>query len=162
MKKLLSSLVLLSAFAFGCASAEVIGVVDFDKIVDNYTKVKTVTDEMSDKYSEIQRYTLDKEREYKKLSTPLERKNFEDTTARELSKKQEAYLKLKERKEKEIDSTIKSTIKQVALNNKMDMVVEKSVTFFGGVDITDQVIKALNNPVAKTTTTTPAAKPATK
>ena len=132
---------------FGVANAEVIGIVDFDKVVDNYSKVKAVSNEISDKYAEIQRYTLDKEREYKKLSTPLERKNFEEATARELSKRQEAYLKLKERKEAEIDLAIKNAIKQVAMTNKVTTVVEKSVVFFGGVDITDKVVKQLNNPI---------------
>ncbi len=101
-------------------------------------------DEITDKYSEIQRFGLDKEREYKKLSTPLERKNFEEATAKELSKKQDALLKLKERKEAEIDTSIKNAIKQVAIENKIDTVVEKSVIFFGGIDITDKVVKQLN------------------
>ena len=148
MKKLL----LLSAtmfLMFGAANAEVIGVVDFDKIVDNYTKVKTVSNEISDKYAEIQRYSLDKEREYKKLSTPLERKNFEENVARELAKKQEAYLKLKEKKEAEIDTAIKNAIKQVAMTSKVTTVVEKTVIFYGGIDLTDKVVKQLNNPTAK-------------
>ncbi len=148
MKKLL----LLSAtmfLMFGAANAEVIGVVDFDKIVDNYAKVKTVSNEISDKYAEIQRYSLDKEREYKKLSTPLERKNFEENVARELAKKQEAYLKLKEKKEAEIDTAIKNAIKQVAMTSKVTTVVEKTVIFYGGIDLTDKVVKQLNNPTAK-------------
>ena len=144
MKKILCLAFLISSFAFTSANAEVIGVVDFDKIVDNYSKVKVLTDEMSDKYAEIQRYTLDKEREYKKLTSPVERKNFEDNTARELQRRQDAYLKLKERKEAEIDTSIKTAIKQVAMENKIDTVVEQSVVFFGGVNITDKVIKALN------------------
>ena len=106
MKKLLGLIVFCALAFFAKANAEVIGIVDFDKVVDNYTKVKTVTDEISDKYAEIQRYSLDKEREYKKLSSPLERKNFEESTAKELSKKQDAYLKLKEKKESEIDTKL--------------------------------------------------------
>lgn len=136
-------------FMFSSARAEVVGIVDFDKIVDNYSKVKTVSNEISDRYAEIQRYTLDKEREYKKLSTPLERKNFEEATARELSKKQEAYLKLKDKKEAEIDLAIKNAIKLVAMESKVTTVLEKSVVFFGGVDLTDKVVKQLNNPVVK-------------
>lgn len=145
MKKIicLSSLMALLCIS-NIAQADTIGVVDFDKIVDNYTKVKVLSDEISDKYAEIQRYTLDKEREYKKLSTPLERKNFEEATARELSKKQDAYLKLKEKKEAEIDAAIKNAIKQVALETKVSTVVENSVVFFGGIDLTDKVVKALN------------------
>ncbi len=149
MKRFLTLSIALASFALASANAEVIGVVDFDKVVDNYTKVKTVSDEISDKYAEIQRYSLDKEREYKKLSTPIERKNFEESTARELSKKQDAYLRLKEKKEAEIDAAIKNAIKQVAISNKIDTVVEKTVVFFGGVDITDKVVKALNSPSGK-------------
>ena len=150
MKKILSLAAVFMAFAlFQTVKAEVVGVVDFDKVVDNYSRVKSVSDEISDKYAEIQRYSLDKEREYKRLSTPLERKNFEESTARELAKKQEAYLKLKEKKESEIDLAIKNTIKQVAIANKIDTVVEKTVVFFGGVDITDKVVKALNSPSGK-------------
>lgn len=145
MKKILSLTAITLALSFCTANAEVVGVVDFDRVIDNYSRVKTTSDEMSDKYTELQRYTLDKEREYKKLSTPLERKNFEEATARELVRKQEAYVKLKEKKEAEIDLAIKNAVKQVAIENKIDTVVEKSVVFFGGVDITDKVVKALNS-----------------
>ena len=145
MKKILSLAAITLAFMLTSANAEVVGVVDFDKVVDNYSKVKAWSDEMSDKYTELQRYTLDKEREYKKLSTPIERKNFEEATARDIARKQEAYMKLKEKRETEIDNAIKNAVKQVAIENKIDTVVEKSVVFFGGVDITDKVVKALNS-----------------
>ena len=71
--------------------------------------------------------------------------HFEEAVARELSKKQEAYLKLKEKKEAEIDAAIKNAIKQVAMSSNVTTVVEKSVVFFGGVDITDKVIRTLNS-----------------
>ena len=132
------------------ANAEVVGIVDFDKVVDSYSRVQAVTDEISDKQAEIQKYMLDKEREYKKLSTPVERKNFEEVTAKELARRQEAFLRVKERKEAEIDTAIKNAIKSTAIANKIDTVVDSSVVFFGGIDITDKVVKALNSPgVAK-------------
>ncbi len=145
MKKLLTLSALALAFVFSSANAEIVGVVDFDKVIDNYSKVRAWSDEMSDKYTEIQRYTLDKEREYKKLSTPIERKNFEESTARDLQRKQEAYVKLKEKRENEIDLAIRNAVKQVAIENKIGTVVEKSVVFYGGVDITDKVVKMLNS-----------------
>ncbi len=144
MKKLLGLSVVALSLLFSTASAEVVGVVDFDRVIDNYSRVKVVSDEISDKYAEIERYKLDKAREYKRLSTPLEKKNFEDATEKELIRRQEALLKLKEKKEAEIDSLIKSTIKQVAMSSNVDTVIEQSVVFFGGVDLTDKVIKALN------------------
>ncbi len=145
MKKIICLTAMALAFAFSCANAEVVGVVDFDKVIDSYSKVKTLSDEMSDKYAEIQRYTLDKEREYKKITTPLERKNFEESTARELQRKQDAYMKLKEKKEAEVDASIRNAVKQVAIENKVSTVVDKSVIFYGGVDITDKVVKLLNS-----------------
>ena len=146
MKKSLSLAILFFALLFPYSNAEVTGTVDFDRVIDKYNKVKISSDEMSDKYAEIQRYTLDKEREYKKLTTPLERKNFEEATARELARKQEAYMKLKEKKEAEIELAIKNAVKQVAIENKIDTVIDQSTVFYGGVDITDKVIKALNTP----------------
>ncbi len=144
MKKLLSLSVVACSLFFAAANAEVVGVVDFDKVVDNFARVKTVSDEISDKYAEIERFKLDKAREYKRLSTPLEKKNFEDATEKELIRRQEALIKLKDKKEAEIDTIIKSTIKQVAMSSNVDTVIEQSVVFFGGVDLTDKVIKALN------------------
>ena len=144
MKKFLGLSFVMASMMFAAAGAEVLGIVDFDKIVNNYARVKTVSDEISDKYTEIERYKLDKAKEYKKLSTPLEKKNFENSTEKELLRRQEALIKLKEKKESEIDAAIKTTIKKVAMEDKIDTVVEKSVVFFGGVDITDKVIKALN------------------
>ena len=53
--------------------------------------------------------------------------------------------KLKLKKEAEIDAAIKNAIKQVAIANKVDTVVEKTVVFFGGIDLTDKVVKQLNS-----------------
>ena len=147
MKKIfcLTAFLLSSIFCLS-ANAEVIGIVDFDKIVDSYSRVQTLSDEISDKQAELQKYVLDKEREYKKLSTPVERKNFEETTAKELARRQDAFMKLKERNEDEIEMAIKNAIKTVAIANKIDTVVEASVIFFGGIDITDKVVKVLNSP----------------
>ena len=147
MKKffILTALIVSAMFCLS-ANAEVVGIVDFDKIVENYSRVQALTDEISDKQAELQKYVLDKEREYKKLSTPVERKNFEETTAKELARRQDAFMKIKERKEDEIDNAIKNAIKTVAIANKIDTVVEATVVFFGGIDITDKVIKALNSP----------------
>ena len=149
MKKILCLAAIFASTIFCLsANAEVVGIVDFDKVIDSYSRVQTVSDEISDKQAEIQKYVLDKEREYKKLSTPVERKTFEDTTAKELARRQEAFLKLKERKEAEIDTAIKNAIKTTAIANKIDTVVDASVVFFGGIDITDKVVKTLNSPAA--------------
>ena len=50
----------------------------------------------------------------------------------------------KAKKEAEIDTDIENAIKSVAIDNGIDSVVDVRVIYFGGVDITDKVIKKLN------------------
>ena len=47
-------------------------------------------------------------------------------------------------KEEAIDKEITAAIKAVAMENKLDAVADYSAIYFGGVDITDKVIKKLN------------------
>ena len=44
----------------------------------------------------------------------------------------------------EIDTAIENAIKQVAMENKINTVVDYRVIYFGGIDITDKVVKKLN------------------
>ena len=44
----------------------------------------------------------------------------------------------------EIDTAIENAIKAVAMENKINTVVDYRVIYFGGVDITDKVVKKLN------------------
>ena len=129
--------------------AEGIGMVNYRQIITNYSKAKTVMSELEDKTNELQRYLLDKEKEFKKLETAVQKKNFEDQTARAFAQKQDALQQYRAKKEAEIDAAINNAIKQVAIANKIDTVVEATVVFYGGVYITDKFVKTLNNPSVK-------------
>ena len=124
--------------------ADNVGTINYKEIISNYSKAQKVYSELDDQASELQRYLLDKEKEYKKLDTPLQRKTFEEQTAKAFQQKQEAFAKIKEKKEQEIDNLIENAIKAVAKENNLDSVVDYRVMYFGGVDITDKVIKKLN------------------
>ena len=100
--------------------------------------------ELEDKTNELQRYLLDKEKEFKKIDSAVQKKNFEDQTARAFAQKQDALEKFRQKKETEIDAAINAAIKQVAIENKIGTVLDSRVVFFGGVDITDKVLKKLN------------------
>ena len=131
------------------AFAETVGMVNYREIITNYSRAKSAMSELEDKANEMQRYLLDKEKEFKKIDSAVQRKNFEDQTARAFAQKQDAFDKYRERKEAEIDAAINNAIKQVAMENKIDTVVDSRVMFFGGVDITDKVLKKLNFTPAK-------------
>ena len=142
MKKLLATLVL--ALMTLPVMADTVGMVNYRELVANYAKAKSAMSELEDKTNELQRYLLDKEQEFKKLDSAVQKKNFEDATAKQFAQKQDALEKYRIKKETEIDAAITGAIKQVAMENNIQTVVDSRVVFFGGVDITDKVLKKLN------------------
>lgn len=142
LKKILATVLMLGFTA--PAFCDTVGMVNYRQVLENYSKAKAANSEIDDKASELQRYLLDKEKEFKKIESPIQKKNFEEATAKNFAAKQEAYAKFKEKKEQEIDTAIESAIKAVAIENKINTVVDYRIIYFGGVDITDKVVKKLN------------------
>ncbi|MDO5437467.1 MAG: OmpH family outer membrane protein [bacterium] len=143
MKNKIAALLVMMFFT-APVFAETVGMVNYRQLVSNYSKAKTAMSELEDKTNELQRFLLDKEKEFKKIDSAVQKKNFEDQTARTFAQKQDALEKYRQKKESEIDSAINSAIKQVALENKIDTVLDSRVVFYGGIDITDKVLKKLN------------------
>ncbi len=140
--KFFAALLLLAA----CSPvfADTIGTVNYREVISNYSKAKSAMSELEDKANEMQRYLLDKEKEFKSIDSAVQRKTFEDQTAKAFAQKQDALDKYRQKKEVEIDNAINNAIKQVAIENKIDRVVDSRVMFYGGIDITDKVLKKLN------------------
>ena len=141
-KKGLLSLALLAITAPGFCTT--IGSVDYAKIVQNYAKAKTAYVEIDDRATELQRFLMDKEKEFKRIESPVQRKAFEDKTAKDFAMKQEAFAKFKVQKEDSIDKEIQNAVKAVALENKLDVVLDEQALLYGGVDVTQKVIQRLN------------------
>lgn len=140
--KILASL--LTMLMISPAFADTIGSINYREVMQNYSKAKIAQNEIEDRANEMQRYLLDKEKEFKKIDSAVKKKAFEDQAAKELAQKQDALQKFKAKKEKEIDDAIVGAIKAVAIENKVDAVVDARVMFFGNVDLTQKVIKKLN------------------
>ena len=124
--------------------AYTVGSVNYREILQNYSKAKAVQSEIEDRENSMQRFLLDKEKEFKKIQSPVQKKSFEEQTAKALAQQQAAYQSFKNKKEKEIDDAIVDAIKSVAIENKIDTVMDARVMFFGAVDITQKVITKLN------------------
>ena len=138
-------LALLLAFCLVTpAFAYTTGSINYREVMMNYSKAKAAQSEIEDRANELQRFLLDKEKDFKKIESPIQKKTFEEQTAKAFAQKQDAYQKFKLKKEKEIDDAIVAAIKTVAIENKVDSVVDARVMFFGAVDLTDKVIKKLN------------------
>ena len=111
----------------------------------SYNYAKETIRAIDNKETELQQYMLDKEKQYKNISSPVERKSFEDKVQREYKSKVDALSKMRMQKEEEIYNNIMSVAKKIATQKKIDIVVDSSVVLTGGIDITNEVISGLNN-----------------
>ncbi len=125
------------------AFAEGLGYINYEKVLSNYDAAKTVAKELDAKGMELQQYLMDKEKEFKSIDTPVKKQAFKDKIANEYKAKEEAYIKYRLNKEKEIFTKVQNTAKIIMAEQKLDAVVDIKAVFCGGVDITDIVIDRL-------------------
>ena len=125
-----------------CANAEV-GYIDYQRVLESYPAAQSAIKELDAKGLELQQYMLEQEKQYKNLSTPLQKQNFESQTSTSIRQKQEALAKLQSDKENQILTKIQDVAKQIMIQQKLDAVLSDQVVFVGGVNITDQVIQQL-------------------
>ena len=124
------------------ANAEV-GYIDYQRVLESYPAAQTAVKEIDAKTLELQQYMLEQEKQYKNLSTPLQKQNFETQAANTLKSKQEALMKLQRDKEAQILAQIQTAAKAVMVAQHLDAILSDQVVFVGGVDVTDQVISKL-------------------
>lgn len=142
--KLLTTVLALMLTTVAANAAEVIGVANYKKIETEYNYAKQSYKQLDDKIMELQQFVIDKDKEFKAIESPIQKKNFEEKTQKEYKAKEEALLKLKIDKQDQIYENILSATKVVAKQKGIGMVIDYRVVFIGGTDITDDIIKYLN------------------
>lgn len=143
--KLLAVVFMASLFIGANAFAQSIGVLNYKNVLMSYNYAKETIKTLDNKETELQQYMLDKEKQYKNLTSPVERKSFEEKVQREYKAKVESLSKIRMQKEEEIYNNIMNVAKRVATQKKIDVVIDSSVILTGGTDITNDVISGLNN-----------------
>lgn len=147
MKKLLI-VVVMAIFASlninNSAEATVIGYANYKKIEQSYEYAQKTYKELDAKILELQQFVIDKDKEFKKIDSPVKKKSFEEKTQKEYKAKEDAIVTLKAKKEDEIFNNIMSATNAVAKTRKIDVVLDYRVIFTGGIDISDDVIQYLN------------------
>ena len=144
MKKIILTALLIM---FGCsltANADTIGYADFQKVLSDYTYARNAYKDIDNKLSELQQYAIDKDKQYKNIESPIQKKTFEDQTQREFQAKEERIYNLKTQKEEVIRNNILNACKAVAATKKLDAIVDGGVIYAGGVDVTNDIIQYLN------------------
>lgn len=122
---------------------------NFKKIEADYAYAKTAYKEIDNKVLELQQYVIDKDKEFKAIESPIQKKNFEEKIQKAYKEKEDAVLQLKLLKEDEVYKNIMDATKAVAAAKNYSIVLDYRVVFTGGVDISDDVIKYLNSTSAK-------------
>lgn len=141
--KLMALLLAMGITMSAAPSFAEIGYIDYQKVLENYPAAQAAVKEIDSKSMDLQQYMVNKEREYKNLTTPVQKQNFESQTSAEFTQKQEALMKLRVSKENQIMSQVQTAAKAVMVAQKLDAIVSDQVIFVGGVDVTDLVIQKL-------------------
>ena len=128
------------------ANAQTIGYVNYKTVESNYEYAKSAYKEIDTKYLELQQYLMDKEKQYKNIDSPINKKNFEDQVQKDFKLKNDDFDKLKLKRAQEVESNILQATKAVAADKKIDIVLDYRVIFTGGVDLSQDVINYLNSP----------------
>lgn len=145
MKKLKLAVMTLAIllFASNIASAEGIGYIDYQRVVESTPFARDAMKAIDAKALELQQYLVDKEKEYKAIDTPVQKKNFQDKVANDFKAKESAFLKQKVKSEDEIYNKIKEATKTIMVEHKLSAVISDRAVFVGGVDVTNLVIDKL-------------------
>ena len=150
MKKLTALFIttlVLSTFAnFNTvAEAQTIGYVNYKTVESNYEFAKNAYKEIDTKYLELQQYLMDKEKQYKNIDSPINKKNFEDQVQKDFKAKNDAFTELKMKRAEEVENNILQATKAVAAEKRIDVVLDYRVIFTGGTDLSQDVINYLNS-----------------
>jgi len=126
------------------AMAETIAYANFKKIEAEYCYAKTSYKEIDNKVLELQQYVIDRDKQFKAIDSPIQKKNFEEKIQKEYKLKEDDVLKLKLQKEDEIYKNIMEATKTVAAAKNIDIVLDYRVVFTGGIDLSQDIIQYLN------------------
>ncbi len=143
-KFILTALILMFATSLS-ANAYTIGYADFQKVISEYTYARNAYKDIDNKLLELQQYAIDKDKQYKTIESPIQKKTFEQQIQKEFKTKEDKIYDLKVSKEKEIQTNILNASKAVAASKKLDVILDYGVVYAGGVDVTNDIIQYLNS-----------------
>ncbi len=126
------------------ANAGTIGYADFGKVLNDYSFARNAYKDIDNKLTELQQYAIDKEKQFKAIESPIQKKTFEDQVQKEFRAKEDRIYDLKTQKEKVIKDNVMAACKSVAAAKKLDVILDYGVVYAGGVDVTNDIIQYLN------------------
>ena len=135
----LLSVIISPVFAGGVAY------INYDKVFENYQYAKAAMREIETKANEIQNYLKQKEAEFNKLESPIQKQKFEATVQAELKTKEAAFNDFRDKREEAVYTKIFAAAEKVRIEKGYDAILDARCVFSGGIDISDLIINVLNN-----------------
>ena len=77
------------------ANAGTIGYADFQKVISDYSFARNAYKDSDNKLLELQQYAIDKDKQFKAIESPIQRKTFEEQVQREYKAKEDKIFNLK-------------------------------------------------------------------
>ena len=145
MKTIKSGIITLMLFGMmNPVFAGGVGYIDYSKVLFNYQYAKIAMTEVENKGMEIEKYIEAKENAYNKTESAVQKKKIEDSVKNELPAKEQAFQEFKAKKEEDVFNRIHAVSEKIRMEKGLDAVLDIRSVFSGGVDITDDLIKKLN------------------
>ena len=142
MKKIFSTIGLLTVMALPSVAAEKYGVVNVDYVMSKSPAALQANDAIRRQETEVQKFLLDARKDLEK--TPeSQRKAKEEKYNKELQTKAMALRQQEEKKGQELFNKFDAAVKAVARENGYTLIVPAAL--YGASDISDLVIKKLNS-----------------
>ena len=131
---LLLTVVFAAVLLTGCAAEKpsTIGIVDMQKVMTENPKIKQMQEQLNAKAKELTEGL-------EKVRATLKPEEFQQ-------KEQAAYaefMKMKQEFEAQIETQTKKVLEEVAKEKKLGAVIYKNGMAWGGVDVTEEVLKKL-------------------
>ncbi len=118
--------------------------VDVDRVLYEYSKSKEAEAQFQQQTQSLQAAVADAQKKIKAAASPVEKKNLEATYDKKIKAQAQKMQAEQIAKLKEIEADIFKAIDKVS-GGQYDTILKKSATIYCPNDITDEVIKKLNN-----------------
>lgn len=138
-KKVLGLLIIITVFLAGCSTpVEKIAVMDMGRVLQESQQARQLQQELLEVGERL-------EEEYNQKEDEL----AEDEGEEALDEIYQKYLDYKESAEKELNQKINQVLAEISKEEKYNIVITGDGVYYGGNDITDQVINRLDQSITE-------------
>lgn len=138
-KKVLGLLIIITVFLAGCSTpVEKIAVMDMGRVLQESQQARQLQQELLEVGERL-------EEEYNQKEDELAEEEGEEA----LDEIYQKYLDYKESAEKELNQKINQVLAEISKEEKYNIVITGDGVYYGGNDITDQVINRLDQSITE-------------